>query len=63
MLDDLKQSLDKVTEKMHDVATFFCQETKKFKLEELFVDLLSFLKELATANKVSVYMRHAEASI
>lgn len=51
-LDDLKVSLDRVTEKMHKVADFFCQETKKFKLEELFVDLLSFLRELENAQKV-----------
>ncbi len=54
MLDDLKLSLDKLTEKMNEVAGFFCQETKKFKLEELFLDLLSFLRELGNAQKVSV---------
>ena len=53
MLDDLKDTLDKVTEKMNAVAEFFCQDVKKFKLEELFGDLLSFLKELETASKVS----------
>ena len=52
MLDDLKLSLDKLTEKMNEVAVFFCQETKKFKLEELFLDLLNFLRELETAQKV-----------
>ena len=54
MLDDLKLSLDKLTEKMNQVAEFFCQETKKFKLEELFGDLLNFLRELENAQKVRV---------
>ena len=53
-LDDLRLSLDKVTEKMNGVAEFFCQETKKFKLEELFIDLLNFLRELETAQKVRI---------
>lgn len=53
-LDDLKISLDQVTEKMNQVAVFFCQEVKKFKLEELFGDVLSFLRELENAQKVYV---------
>lgn len=51
-LDDLKIKLDEVTTKMNGVADYFCQETKKFKLEELLIDLLSFLKELESAEKV-----------
>lgn len=54
-LDDLKISLDQVTEKMNQVAVFFCQEVKKFKLEELFGDVLSFLRELENAQKVCYY--------
>lgn len=49
-------SLDRVTEKMGKVAEFFCQEPKKFKLEELFVDLLNFLKELENAQKVMYHI-------
>lgn len=45
-------SLDRVTDKMNRVAEFFCQEVKKFKLEELFADVLNFLRELETAQKV-----------
>lgn len=52
-LDDLKVTLDQVTDKMKKVAEFFCQEVKKFKLEELFLDLLNFLKELENAGKVT----------
>lgn len=52
----MKLTLDKLTEKMNQVAEFFCQETKKFKLEELFGDLLSFLRELENAQKVRAYL-------
>lgn len=52
-LDDLKLTLDKVTHKMNTVAEFFCQEVKKFKLEELFEDLLKFLRELEKAHEVT----------
>lgn len=48
----MKVSLDRLTEKISKVAEFFCQETKKFKLEELFADILNFLRELENARKV-----------
>ena len=51
-LDDLKVSLERVTEKMNKVAEFFCLDIKKCKLEELFTDLLNFLRELENAQKV-----------
>ena len=53
-LDDLKVTLDKVTHKMNAVAEFFCQDVKKFKLEELFADLLNFLRELQKAQEVNL---------
>ena len=55
-------TLDKVTQKMNTVAEFFCQEIKKFKLEELFVDLLNFLKELENAQKVKYYINSSVGS-
>ena len=39
---------------MGKVAEFFCQDVKKFKLEELFVDILNFLRELENAQKVTI---------
>ncbi len=57
-LDDLHLSLEKVSDKMNKVAKYFCQETKKFKLEELFVDMLAFLRELENANKVVTCRSH-----
>jgi len=51
-LDDLKSSLAAVTKKMNTVAEYFCQDSKKFKLEDLFSSLLSFLRELGNAQKV-----------
>ena len=48
----MKATLEGVTTKMISVAEFFCLDVKKFKLEELFSDLLGFLKELENAKKV-----------
>ena len=52
-LEDLKANLAAVTKKMNTVADYFCQDCKKFKLEDLFSSLLKFLKELENAQKVS----------
>lgn len=52
-LGDLKANLDAITKKMNTVAEFFCQDSSKFKLEELFAALLNFLRELENAQKVS----------
>ncbi len=56
-LDDLKASLGAVTKKMNSVAEYFCQDSKKFKLEDLFAAVLNFLRELENAKKVSTCAR------
>ena len=48
----MKISLEAATKKMNKVANYFCQDTKKFKLEELFLDMLNFFRELENADKV-----------
>lgn len=40
-------------EKLKKVAEFFCEDKKKFKIEELFVRLLKFAEQLPVLAKVS----------
>ncbi len=53
ILSELCDSLDGVSRRMKETATYFCQDVSKFKLDELFKELLNFIKELENAIKVS----------
>ncbi len=52
ILSELCEGLDKVSGQMKETASYFCQDSSKFKLEELLKELLNFIKELENALKV-----------
>ena len=54
-LDDLQASMGDVSEKMKSAAQYFCQDTSKFKLEDLLAELLTFVKDFTNAKKVSIH--------
>ena len=51
-LDELTASLEGVEKKMKVVAEYFCEDAKKFKLEELFSELLLFVRGFEGAVEV-----------
>ena len=52
-LDDLQASLKTVNDKIKSAAQYFCQDTSKFKLEELIKELLTFVKDFSNAKTVN----------
>ena len=40
---------------MHSAAEYFCEDTKKFKLEDLLKEILLFVRQFQSATEVSVY--------
>lgn len=48
----LSDSVHDLEEKLKKVAEFFCEDKKKFKIEELFMRLLKFVEQLPVLAKV-----------
>lgn len=51
-MEELSTNLGEVEKKMMTVAEYFCEDHNKFKLEELFSELLSFIQQFEEAAKV-----------
>ena len=52
-MDDLQGSMENVSKKTKSAAQYFCQDASKFKLEELLVEILTFVRDFSNAKKVS----------
>ena len=50
----LSDSVSDLEEKLKKVAEFFCEDKKKFKIEELFGRLLKFVEQLPVLAKVRI---------
>ena len=54
-LEDLQASLKQVSDMMKSTAQYFCQDSSKFKLEELLGEILTFVKDFTSAKKVCTH--------
>ena len=52
-VDDLSSSLHSVEKQMKSTAEYFCEDTKKFQIDVLFNELLSFITQFGKALEVS----------
>lgn len=55
-MSELVDSLEGVSGRMKETATYFCQDACKFKLDDLLKELLNFIKELENAIKVTLHV-------
>ena len=51
-LDELSESLHTVEKKMQTAANYFCEDAKKFKLEDLLKEILVFIQQFQSAAEV-----------
>lgn len=58
VLDELNGGLKNVELQVTEIAEYFCEDPKKFKIEVLFVDLLSFIRTYEGAVEVHVVCSH-----
>ena len=52
-LDELTEGLKNIEKQVKLIAEYFCEDPKKFKIEELFTELLAFVRTYEAAVEVS----------
>ena len=51
-LHELNEGLKNIEKQVHLIADYFCEDPKKFKIEELFSELLAFVRTYEAAIEV-----------
>ena len=62
-LDELSEGLKNIEKQVKEIADYFCEDPKKLKIEELFSELLAFVRTYEAAVEVRKEKRGVERKI